>query len=194
MILNREQAVLKAQAHLDPLTESIRSAAESLRRIDQVERELMAPSLQLGLPLLKLFIAHHGDGDLRATAGAADGRTAQRQPQPHQRRDVSTFGELTIARIVPSDRGGRKIERVPLDEPLGPPAGDFSCVAEDWVRRFSVKSSFTEAVESLQVLLRLRLGAALLSSNRNVVIQAILTVEAGFDHDGCGSERDRCIG
>ncbi len=158
MIMNQEQALLKAQAQLDQLIESVHSAVGGSRRIDQVERDLTAQLLDLGLTLLNLFVAHHGDGDLGATAETVEGPTVQRLPRAHDRRYVSIFGELAIPRVVYGTREGQKIERAPLDETLGLPEGDFSYVVEDWVQRFSLKGSFAEAVESLQTLLRLRLG------------------------------------
>ncbi|AGA25620.1 ISKra4 family transposase [Singulisphaera acidiphila] len=159
MIMNQEQALLKAQVQLNQLIESVHSAAAAAWRIHQVERDLMAQLLDLGLTLLNLFIAHHGDGDLGTTAGTVDGRTVvQRLPQKHDRRYVAIFGELTSPRVVYGTREGQRIERAPLDESLGLPGGDFSYVIEDWAQRFGLKGSFAEAAESLQTLLRLRLG------------------------------------
>jgi hypothetical protein len=158
MIMNQEQAHLKAQAQLDQLIQSVLAAVEESRRIDQLERDLMAQLLDLGLTLLNLFVAQHGNGDLGETAETVEGRTVQRLSLMHDRRYVAIFGEMTIPRVVYGSREGRKIELAPLDKSLGLPAGDFSYVVEDWVQRFSLKGSFAEAAESLQALLRLRLG------------------------------------
>ncbi len=158
MIMNQEQALLKAQVQLDQLIQSVHTAVEQSSRIDQVERDLMAQLLDLGLTLLTLFVAQHGNGDLGATAQTTEGRTVQRLPLIHDRRYVAIFGELTIPRIVYGTREGQKIELAPLDKTLGLPDGDFSYVVQDWVQRFSLKGSFAEAAESLQTLLRLRLG------------------------------------
>jgi hypothetical protein len=158
MIMNQEQALLKAQAQLDQLIESVHSAVEQSSRIDQVERDLMAQLLDLGLTLLNLFVARHGDGDLGAAVETVEGRTVQRLPLMHERRYVAIFGELAIPRVVYGVREGQKIELAPLDRSLGLPAGDFSYVVEDWVQRLSLKGSFAEAAESLRTLLRLRLG------------------------------------
>src|SRR5664279_2401040 len=73
MIMNQEQALLKAQAQLDQLIESVHSAVEGSRRIDQLERDLMAQLLDLGLTLLNLFVAQHGNGDLGAAAETVEG-------------------------------------------------------------------------------------------------------------------------
>jgi hypothetical protein len=154
-----EQALLKAQTDLQDLVTFARQAATDGLRIDQVERELMRRLLALGLNLLQLFIAEHGDGDLGEEVPAEDGHTLRRLPKPHDCRYVSIFGELHITRAVYGSREGQQIECVPLDERLGLPAGDFSYVLEDWTQRFCLKGSFAEAAESLETLLGLRLGS-----------------------------------
>ena len=159
MIMNKEQALLKAQAQLDQLIESVHSAVEQSSRIDQVERDLMAQLLDLGLTLLNLFVTQHGNGDLGATAETCRGPNRPTTClMMHDRRYVAIFGELAIPRIVYGTREGQKIELAPLDKTLGLPEGDFSYVVQDWVQRFCLKGSFAEAAESLQTLLRLRLG------------------------------------
>jgi hypothetical protein len=159
MIFSPEQALLKAQAELQHLVTFARRAATDGWRIDQVERELMRCLLALGLDLLQLFIAEHGDGDLGEEIPADDGHATRRLPEPHDRRYVSIFGELHITRAAYGSREGQRIERAPLDELLGLPAGDFSYVLEDWTQRFCLKGSFAEAAESLEALLGLRLGS-----------------------------------
>jgi hypothetical protein len=158
MIMNQEQALLKAQAQLDQLVQSVHTAVQHSSRIDQVERDLIAQLLDLGLTLLNLFVSQHGNGDLGATAETDEGRTLRRLEQTHDRRYVAIFGELTIPRVVYGTRDAQKIELAPLDQTLGLPEGDFSYVLQDWVQRFCLKGSFAEAAESLQTLLRLRLG------------------------------------
>lgn len=159
MIFSPEQALLKPQADLQDLVTFARQAATDGSRIDQVERELMRRLLALGLNLLQLFIAEHGDGDLGDEIPAEDGHTLRRLPGTHDCRYVSIFGELHITRAVSGSREGQAIERAPLDERLGLPSGDFSYVLEDWTRRFCLKGSFVEAAESLETLLGLRLGS-----------------------------------
>jgi hypothetical protein len=58
---------------------------------------------------------------------------------------------------VYGSREGQRIERVPLDERLGLPEGDFSYVLEDWGQRLCLKESFAEAGRSLEMLLGLKL-------------------------------------
>jgi hypothetical protein len=159
MIFSPGQALLKAQTDLQDLVIFARRAATEGLRIDRVERELMRRLLALGLNLLQLFIAEHGDGDLGDTIPADDGHVLRRLPEAHDCRYVSIVGELHVPRIVYGSREGQAIEHTPLDEQFGLPAGDFSYVLEDWVQRFCLKGPFTEAAGSLETLLGLRLGS-----------------------------------
>lgn len=174
MIMNHEQALLKAQAQLQQLIATVEAGVQQRQRIDQVERDLMAQLLGLGLTLLNLFVAQQGDGDRGPTVETTEGRTAQRLPQTHDRRYVAIFGELTIPRVVYGSREGQKIERAPLDERLGLPAGDFSYVLEDWAQRFCLKGSFAEAAESLATLLGLRLGVRTLEHMNQELAGAVV--------------------
>ena len=140
------------------------------QRIDTVERDLFRQLLGLGHTLLSRL---RRPARATATSGRRprppEGRTVRRLPERHDRRYVSIFGELTITRVVYGTREGQKIERVPLDERLGLPEGDFSYVLEDWGQRLCLKGSFAEAGQSLEMLLGLRLGTrALEQMNRAV--------------------------
>ena len=126
----------------------------------------------LGLGLDPPATLRRPPGRRRPRAGGRDRPRAaplRRLPERHDRRYVSIFGELTIARVVYGTREGQKIERVPLDERLGLPEGDFSYVLEDWGQRFCLKESFAEAGRSLEMLLGLRLGLRTLEHMNRVV-------------------------
>jgi hypothetical protein len=154
VIISQERAFLKAQRQLATICRRVEQAAEDGQRIDQAERELFSQLLAVGLTLLEAFVKAQGDGDAGAEL-EADGHTVRRLPEAHARRYLSIFGELRIARRVYARRAGQKIERAPLDERLGLPAGEFSYVLEDWLQRLCVKESFSEAVASLRTLLGL---------------------------------------
>jgi hypothetical protein len=132
MIITPEQAALKARHQFDALREFVQQAARDAQRIDTVERELFRQLLGLGHTLLSAFVAAHGDGDLGPEAETPEGRTVRRLPEHHGRRYLSVFGELTITRVTYGTREGQRIERVPLDERLGLPEGDFSYVGVQW--------------------------------------------------------------
>src|SRR3954466_3838251 len=158
MIITPEQTALKARVQFDALRDYVQQAARDGQRIDAVERELFRQLLGLGHALLSAFVAAHGDGDLGPQTETPQGHAVRRLAERHDRRYVSIFGELTIARVVYGTREGQRIERVPLDERLGLPEGDFSYVLEGWGQRFCLKESFAEAGRSLEMLLGLDLG------------------------------------
>ena len=106
-----------------------------------------------GRTLLTAFVAGQGDGDAGAESKAADGRRLRRLKEPHVRRCLSTFGELLIRRRVDAELEKQQIERVPLDEWLGLPVGEFSYVPDGWLQRLCVKESFHGAVGDLHQLL-----------------------------------------
>jgi hypothetical protein len=169
MIITPEQAALKAQRQFDALRGFVQQAAQDGERIDVVERELFRQLLGLGHILLSDFVAAHGDGDLGPQAETPEGRIVRRLPERHDRRYVSIFGELIIGRVAYGTREGQKIERVPPDERLGLPEGDFSYVLEDWGQRLGLKGSFAEAGQSPEMLLGLRVGVRALERMNRVV-------------------------
>lgn len=174
MILTQEQAFLKAEKQLQALMASVEQAAEQGQRIDQVERNVMEQLLQVGHSLLIAFVARHGDGNVGPTTATLDGETARRLPEPHERRYVSIFGELTIRRFVYGSREGQKIAVAPLDQKLGLPTGEFSYVLEDWVQRFGVQDSFAAASQSLACLLGLHLHSRTLEHMNRGLAEATL--------------------
>ena len=123
MIITPEQAAPQGPRAVRAPADFVQQAAEQAQRIDTVERDLLRQLLGLGHTLLSAFVARQGDGDLGPNAETPEGRTVRRLPEPHDRRYVSIFGELTIARVVYGTREGQKIERVPLDERLGAARG-----------------------------------------------------------------------
>ena len=152
MIMSQEQAFLKSQQQLQSVLDFIEQSASDGQRIDLVERELFSQLLAIGLTLLNGFVGSHGDGDAGEQVEVGQ-QQLRRMAQPHPRRYLSIFGELSICRVVYAVREGQKIQHAPLDQQLGLPAGEFSYVLEDWLQRLCVKESFTEAVTSLKSIL-----------------------------------------
>jgi hypothetical protein len=154
MMMTQERAFLKAQRQLREIEQFVELSAADGQRIDLVERGLMARVLEIGWTMLEGFVARQGDGDAGQELPAGD-HTVRRLDEPHTRRYLSIFGELRIRRYVYAVRAGQKVERCPLDERLGLPAGEFSYVLEDWLQRLCVKESFQEATGDLRHLLGL---------------------------------------
>jgi hypothetical protein len=80
----------------------------------------------------------------------------RRLEEPHNRRYVSIFGELTIQRHVYGTRETQKQEAVPLDARLSLPQSEFSYVLQDWAQHLCVKGPYAEACETVREILGLR--------------------------------------
>lgn len=156
-MMSKEQEFINAQVKFEQIKEFVSQAVAGGLRIDEVERGLFARLLEAGLCFLKAHVANAGDGNVGETCARAE-QTSRRLPEPHERRYLSIFGELSIARFVYGTREGQKIDWVPLDAQLGLPAGEISYVLEDWLQRLAVKEPFAEAGSSLETLLGLRVG------------------------------------
>jgi hypothetical protein len=152
MMMAQEQAFLKSREQLQAIEAFVEEASSAGERIDLVERELFSQLLLLGRTMLEGFVAAQGEGDAGSTL-EQEGRILRRSEEPHSRRYLSIFGELSIRRWVYAEREGQKIEAAPLDARLSLPADEFSYVLEDWQQRLCVKESFHEGVTSLRTLL-----------------------------------------
>jgi len=157
MIIAQEKHFIKATEEFKAMVEWIDQADEEGLRIDQVERDLFARLLALGFSLLEAYVAKYGCGDAGETLQRED-RTLRRSSEPHRRRYVSIFGELSLERFVYAIRPKQKIERAPLDEQLGLPQGEWSYVLEDWLQKLCVKDSFDEGVQTLYDWLGVKLN------------------------------------
>jgi hypothetical protein len=157
MIIAQETHFIKSQKEFEAMVAWIDQADEEGLRIDQVERDLFGRLLALGFSLLEAYVAKCGCGDA-GEAVERDDRVLCRSAEPHRRRYLSIFGELTLQRFVYAIRPKQKIEHAPLDEQLGLPPGEWSYVLEDWLQKLCVKDSFDEGVQTLHDWLGVKLN------------------------------------
>jgi hypothetical protein len=157
MILAQEKRFSKALQVLERLMQYLQRAEQNDERVDVVERELFGRLLKLGFALLESYIQRCGQGDAGKSLPRGE-RTVRRLEQPRERRYVSIFGEHHFRRYVYARREAQKIERIPVDERLGLPEGEFSYVLQDWLQRFCIQGSFDEGCTSLETLLGLRVS------------------------------------
>ena len=151
MMMTQEQAFLKSRQQLQTLHAYVEEASSQGERIDKVERELFSQLLLIGHTLLEGFVAAQGVGD-EGPALQQEERTLQRSEEVQERRYLSIFGELLIARYVYA-AGEKQKTAAPLDARLSLPADEFSYVLADWLQRLCVKESFREGISSLRELL-----------------------------------------
>lgn len=175
MMMTEEQRFLKVRLVFQQFEQFVQQAERENLRIDLFERQALAILLKAGFEAEEEFITRCGSGDLgqaialdepsRVKAGGAQppdgnasGRMLRRSLETHHRRYVSIFGEHHFERYVYAPRAGQPIERMPVDEQLGLPEGEFSYVLQDWLQRLTIKESFAEAAASLEMLLNLRVS------------------------------------
>ena len=149
MILSQEQAFLKGNVQYEQIVAFVRQASGEGRPIHEVEGGLKKLVQSLGLSMLDAHVKGQGTGDLGPTL-EYEGRTLQRLRDPHERRYVSIFGELSIRRHVYGTRETQKIEVAPLDARLELPDSEFSYVLQDWDQNLCVKGPYVEARESAE--------------------------------------------
>ena len=152
MIMTQERMILKGQAQFDEMVSFVRKAAKDGRPIDEVERGLWSSLLALGRTLLTGYVEGVGPGDIGDTL-VHEGRELRRLESPHDRRDVSVFGELTISRCVYGTRETQKHEVVPAEALLGLPDSEFSYVLQEWDQSFCVEDSYEESRRKVEKIL-----------------------------------------
>jgi hypothetical protein len=113
------------------LLEALQELKNEERRLDEVERDLMAWLMKLGKAALRDLVKVSGDGDVGKTF-EKDETVLKRMPEQHARTYRSVFGIIEIQRWVYAKRE-RQQHTSPLDEKLGLPADETSYVLEDWM-------------------------------------------------------------
>jgi hypothetical protein len=152
MVSSPETLVLQARQQFDALLAFVEKT--KAERLDRVENDLFGGLLELGLTLLRHYVAQYGTGDVGPSLDTATG-TWKRLADLHPRRYVSVFGELTLDRTVYGTRAKQKIQAVPLDAQLGLPDSDFSYLLQSWLQERCLDTDYAEAIQGLAAILRL---------------------------------------
>ena len=168
MMLAKEQAILKAKEEFENMIEMVQQAADDGVMIHEVEGNLWERLLQIGRLSLQGFVDSQGSGDLGPTL-EHEGQTLNRLDGFVDRRYVSIFGELLIARTVYGTRLTQKFEVIPLDARLGLPESDFSYVLQGWDQSLCVQNSYDTSRHNIQRILGLgQTIGSLEQMNRNM--------------------------
>ena len=156
-MMTQQQEFHKSDMVYSELKQFVDLANTEGLRADQAERGIFARLLEIGRELMEVAIHRCGDGDLGPSLEKEDG-TLQRLENKRRRRYVSVFGEHAFEQYVYAVKENQKIEKRPVDEQLGLPAGEHSYVLQDWLERFCIKESFEEGSSSLQAVLGLKIS------------------------------------
>jgi hypothetical protein len=134
---------------LDSLRAFVHQAAAEGRPAHEVERLLFSRVLAIGREAFALFLRLQGQGDLGEQVRLADGSTAQRLEQPHERAYRCVFGDFTLTRTCYGSREGQKIAFVPLDNRLQLPQGDYSYLLQEWDQALGCECAFARVAATL---------------------------------------------
>lgn len=145
----------KIRETLSEMIGMLHQSVDDKRRIDLVERDLLACLLTLGHQLLGVLVEQSGDGDEGPVLETSQGHQLKRSREKQTRRYQSIFGDIQIERFVYARREKQKAQVRPLDQRLGLPENDQSYVLEDWLQRMVVRDTYAAAVTSLRTLLNL---------------------------------------
>jgi len=154
MIIEQEQAMLKAKSEFDVMVTQLKDAASQGLELHEVESTLWERLLRIGHLSLQGFINSQGTGDLGPTL-EYEGRTLKRLEGLFDRRLVSVFGEHLIQRTVYGTRFTQKFEVIPLDAKLGLPDSEFSYLLQDWDQSLCVQNSYGESRKTIGKILGL---------------------------------------
>lgn len=174
-MMTKEYEFYKATGFFDKLCKLVEQAGQEGQRIDEVERMLLPRLLELGRILLKTHVEAHGNGD-EGPKVVHDGQKLNRSREPHAKRYLSVFGELSVERWVYCEREGQAQRYSPVDAALGLPAGDNSYFLEDLQQRFCVKGAFNEAISDLHAILGIQISVRTAEGMN----QQMATFAAGF--------------
>ena len=154
MVLSSELRIKGRQA-VDELVDGIGQELDRRARLDQVEKSLFRGLMELGKSLLQQAVNEVADEEeaVASESLANEADVALQRVERTPQRLVTVFGELRVRGPVYAIRRKQKIQRAPVDERLGLPAGEFSYLFEDWAQRMVVKDAFAEAADSLHELL-----------------------------------------
>jgi len=178
MIIEHEQALLKAQSEFESMLAMLKEASAQGLKLHEVEGNLWERLLRIGHLSLQIYIDAQGTGDLGATV-QIEGRTLKRLDGLFDRRYVSVFGEHLIQRTAYGTRPTQKLEVIPLDARLGLPDSEFSYLLQDWDQSLCVKNSYDESGSTLRRILGLDQPVASLETMSRSMAQDVEAFEAG---------------
>jgi hypothetical protein len=122
---------------------------QEAKRLDEVERDVMAMLVKMGKAALEDFVEAAGNGDVGETL-ENDGNLLRRMEGIHSRTYRSIFGVVIIQRHVYAKRKRQKHEAVPLDQQLGLPADETSYLLEQWMGSLATYLPYDTAAKWLR--------------------------------------------
>jgi len=149
-----DSMILDAKEEFQQILNYIAGDAQE-QQIHEVERSLFVRLLQLGLTLLRVFLASKGDGDVGESHTDKQGVKRPRHSAKKEKTYFSIFGKVVIERAYYwlKGRGGL----CPLDEQLNLPEDSYSYLLQEWALLLGVRKAYNKVTDLLKRILRIDL-------------------------------------
>lgn len=132
---------------------AVQNAASNGESFDQTERKVHETVFQMGKQAMELFISLQGDGDLGPEITPEQGKTLRRSKKPVATTIRSIFGTHHFQQFTYAAAPGRAIELRPISARMALPSRQWSHLLEEFSQMLAVDQSYSQAMDSLGVLL-----------------------------------------
>jgi hypothetical protein len=166
--LSIERSMCEGEREVKELFEFVTGKAEAMTAY-QMEQDIFARVMQIGLAAMKCYFAAKGTGDVGECLQLKDGTVASKADALCGRDYFSVFGKFKVPRTV--YRGFARPGVMPLDAQADLPERCYSYLLQEWMDHLSIRESFKEAEVTLATLLGVQVSA----SRFEVVTQASVT-------------------
>lgn len=149
-----ESIILEAKKEFQEILNHVLGDAQN-QQIHEVERNIFVRLIQLGLTLLKLFLAAKGDGNVGETHVDQQGVERPLHSTKKEKTYFSIFGKIVMERAYYWLKGQGGL--CPLDEKLNLPEDSYSYLLEEWATLLGVRQAFNKVGDLLKRILGLDL-------------------------------------
>ncbi len=154
--LSVEQSVLDGEKELKELFKYVETDANALKAYD-MEKEIFARIMRIGLAAMKCYFAEKGTGDVGAELALDNGTVLKKESTLRSRNYFSVFGKIKVPRTY--YRGVNMAGVMPLDALTDFPERCYSYLLQEWMDTLSIRDSFKESEITLSKLLGLKVSS-----------------------------------
>lgn len=155
--LSIERSICEGEREVKELFEFVtRNAAEFTAY--QMEQDIFARVMQIGLAAMKGFFAVKGTGDVGDEFVVPDGTVAHKADALRGRDYFSVFGKFKVPRTAYQRHGYPSV--MPLDAQADLPERCYSYLLQEWMDHLSIRDAFQESAGTLSTLLGLQVSAS----------------------------------
>jgi len=147
-----EQSIIEGELEVKELFEYAQNNAAQFEAYE-MERDIFAKVMQIGLAAMKCYFAEKGTGDIGAELQLENGKILKKETRLYGRDYFSVFSKIKVPRTCYRFKGEKGV--MPLDAQANLPKRCYSYLLQEWMDLFGIRESFGEAAISLKNLLGL---------------------------------------